>query len=52
MIEEALVEEVNTNADEKSTEDQQETPKVLKGTKKNRWRVPQNFFPPIDPKNP
>ena len=30
MIEEALVEEVNTNADEKSTEDQQETPKEAK----------------------
>jgi large subunit ribosomal protein L19 len=41
MIEEALVEEVNTNADVKSTKDQQETPKDAKIVQDEQIEEPQ-----------
>ena len=50
MIEEALVEEVNTNADVKSTEDQQETPKDAKIVQDEQIEEPQEVKAEVEAK--
>ena len=50
MIEEALVEEVNTKADVKSTEDQQETPKDAKIVQDEQIEEPQEVKAEVEAK--
>ena len=50
MIEETLVEEVNTNADVKSTEDQQETPKDAKIVQDEQIEEPQEVKAEVEAK--